>query len=92
MALRDQIDFSVIENEAERLVIDELETQLGEDAATIDEDTLLDIATYALNRVKPLYRVTLLGRLYAQAGGQTEYTQEITRAVAEAIEKIAGDI
>ena len=72
MALRDQIDFSVIENEAERLVIDELETQLGEDAATIDEDTLLDIATYALNRVKPLYRVTLLGRLYAQAGGQTD--------------------
>ena len=92
MALRDQIDFSVIENEAERLVIDELETQLGEDAATIDEDTLLDIATYALNRVKPLYRVTLLGRLYAQAGGQTGYAQEITRAVAEAIEKIAGDI
>ena len=92
MALRDQIDFAVIENEAERMVIAELETQLGEDTTTMDEDTLLDIATYALNRVKPLYRVTLLGRLYAQASGQTEYAREIERAVTEAIEKIAGDI
>ena len=69
-------------------MIEELEAQMGQDAETMDEDTLLDIATYALNRVKPLYRVTLLGRLYAQAGGDTDYNRQVEQAVSEAIRKI----
>ena len=73
MGLRDLCDFGVIENEAERMVIDEMERQLGDGAEEMSEDDLLDIATFALNRVKPAYRVTLLGRLYARAMENTDY-------------------
>jgi competence protein ComFB len=88
MGLKDFCDFSVIENEAERMVVDEMERQLGERGEQMSEDDLLDIATFALNRVKPAYRVTLLGRLYARAMENTDYIEQVRRAVQEGIAKI----
>ena len=92
MDLTAKYSFDDLTNEAERLVIEELGRQLealGESACSKDE-CVLDIAAYALNHVKPMYRVNLLGRLYANTFWE-EYGDEIRRAVREAIEKISKD-
>lgn len=90
MKLKNRIDFSELENEAERLVVSELEKQLEEvnDACTCN-DCILDMAAYALNHVKPYYRTSLLGKLYANTIENTDYMQEISSAVSIAIEKIS---
>lgn len=91
MDLRDIYSFEELVNEAERLVLDELGRQLEErgDSLYEDEDAVLDIAALALNRVKPLYRVNLLGRLYASTLSD-EHARDIREAVAGAIAKVAG--
>ena len=90
MSLEDAYNFEELVNEAERLVLSELEQQLVVQPGGIGaytEDEVLDIAAYALNNVRPLYRVNLLGRIYAQNVGD-EYMKEIRDAVGEAISKI----
>lgn len=85
--------FDELTNEAEHLVITELGRQieeLGEEHVCTNEECVLDIAAYALNHVRPMYRVNLLGRLYAQSL-QEEHQQEIRSAVRDAIEKITKD-
>lgn len=93
MALAEKYNFEDLVNEAERLVLDELESQLTSSPGGLedfDEDAILDMAAYALNNVRPLYRVNLLGRLYAQNVGD-RYVAEIAAAVAEAIRKISSN-
>jgi competence protein ComFB len=47
------------------------------------------MAAMALNTVKPLYRVSLLGTLYAsQAMNEESYAKSVREAVARAIEKV----
>ncbi|MDR2486091.1 MAG: late competence development ComFB family protein [Treponema sp.] len=91
MALTDKYDFELLKNEAEKLVFDELEKQL----ATYDDETcrcnecVVDMAAMALNAVKPLYRVSLLGALYASEAMNDEvYAQSVRQAVLNAIEKV----
>ncbi len=91
MEFRQMYDFSILVNEAERMVLDELERQLEDAEAQnicVCEDCVLDMAALALNTVKPLYRVSLLGTLYAHAADGTEYAQEIHKAVESAVEKV----
>jgi len=91
MALRENYDFSILENEAERLVTAELERRLADYEGTdmcLCQDCVLDMACLALNSVKPLYRVSLLGTMYAHARGEGEFHDEIARAVEAAIEKV----
>lgn len=90
MDLRDIYSFEELVNEAERLVLDELGQQLEDrgDSLYEDEDAVLDIAALALNHVRPMYRVNLLGRLYASTLSD-EHAQEIRDAVAKAIGKVA---
>ena len=88
MGLRDLYDFSLIENEAEKMVIDELEKQLPPEMHDDNEEWIMDLATYALNHVKPAYSVTLLGKMYAHSLEEGKYAAEITKAVSEAIKKI----
>lgn len=92
MALVDRYNFEDLVNEAERLVLDELERQLGERGleAQLREDLILDMAAYALNHVSPLYRVNLLGRLYAQNVPEA-YRAEIAAAVDAAVRKILSE-
>lgn len=92
MALADRYNFEDLVNEAERLVMDELERQLAERGALegVSEDLVLDMAAYALNHVRPVYRVNLLGRLYAQNVSE-EYAAELSAAVSEAIDKVLSD-
>ena len=90
MSLEDTYNFEELVNEAERLVLSELERQLLDQPGGVGaytEDEVLDMAAYALNNVRPLYRVNLLGRIYAQNVGD-DYVKEVTKAVAEAIAKI----
>jgi competence protein ComFB len=90
MDLRNYVDFEELVNESERLVIDELGRQIEEPEnqnLLSDEDLVRDIAAYALNHVRPMYRANLLGRLYAKSL-DAEDSEEIRKAVSEAIEKI----
>ncbi|MDA8408753.1 MAG: late competence development ComFB family protein [Treponema sp.] len=91
MALRENYDFSILGNEAEHLVISELERQieaLDGQGICFCQDCVLDMACLALNSVKPFYRVSLLGTMYAHAQGEGEYRAEIAKAVEAAIAKV----
>lgn len=92
MDLTTMYAFDDLTNEAERLVIEELGRQLEElgDRACQSDDCILDMAAYALNHVRPMYRVNLLGRLYADTLME-QHGEEIRRSVAEAIRKISPD-
>ena len=92
MNLEKLYSFEEMTNEAERCVLEELGTQLEnlKDSVCLTEECVLDMAAYALNHVQPMYRVNLLGRLYAQSLGD-EHEEEIRRAVADAITKVSRD-
>jgi len=92
MAFRESYDFDSLVNEAERLVTEELEAQLARTTGICQcQDCVLDMAAFALNNVKPSYRVSLMGSVYAKSGAKTAYTQEISRAVHDAIAKISAN-
>lgn len=91
MDLRQKYDFDILVNETERMVIDELGRKLEELAdpeICTCEDCIMDMAAFALNSLKPLYRVSLLGTMYAHAMDETEYAVLVQGAVANAIAKI----
>ena len=89
MKLIELYDFSIINNEAFNLVIDEMENQLTDEEKEDNEDFIIDVATYALNQVKPAYRATLLGKLYTQSLKESAYMDSVRKAVKEAIKKLA---
>jgi competence protein ComFB len=74
------------------MVLQELEAQLktAVDVCTC-QDCVLDMAAYALNNVKPAYRVSLMGSVYARAGGNPQLAQGIARAVREGIAKVKAN-
>ena len=91
MAFKDEYDFEFLKNEAENLVLEELGRQL--DAYTQDvcrcNECIVDMAAMALNNIRPLYRVSLLGTLYAATAKEhKEYTDQISEAVKTAIKKV----
>ena len=90
MAFKDQYDFDLLKNEAENLVINEMESQLKPGLGMcLCNECVVDIAAIALNMVKPLYRFSLLGTLYAsQAMTEVAYAESVKKAVAQAIIKV----
>jgi len=94
MALRDKYDFDFLKNEAEELILDELERQLELYSTTLCKcnDCVVDMAALAFNGVKPLYRSSLMGRLYTEtAKDQKAYAKSIRDSVFNAIEKIRNN-
>ena len=94
MALTDNYDFDLLKNEAEQLVLYELELQLDAAAPEICRcnECVVDMAAVALNTVKPLYRFSLLGTLYAgQAMNEQSYADSVQQAVAQAIAKVSAN-
>lgn len=93
MPLRDNYDLENLVNESEELVFEELDSQLSEDWAKDIcrcEDCVLDMAALALNSMKPRYRVSLLGSLYASALHEDAQERQNARlAVNKAIKKIS---
>jgi len=56
------------------------------------EDCVLDMAAMAFNAVKPIYRFSLLGSLYAaQAENDEEYAESVKQAVANAIARVKSN-
>ena len=91
MALIENYDFQYLRNEAENLVLKELERQLDSFSAPLCRcnDCVVDMAAMALNTIKPLYRVSLLGTLYAAtAMDEKAYASSVRQAVFKAIEKV----
>ena len=91
MAFIDTYDFDLLKNEAEKLVIHELERQLINERGEICRcnECVVDMAAMALNSVKPLYRFSLLGTLYAsRAMNEMAYANSVQKAVSRAIEKV----
>ncbi|MCL2211567.1 MAG: late competence development ComFB family protein [Treponema sp.] len=91
MAFIDEYDFDLLKNEAEIMVIRELEQQLKSETEEMCRcnECIVDIAAVALNSIKPLYRFSLLGTLYAsQAMTEQAYAESVKQAVAQAVKKV----
>lgn len=91
MSFHDEYDFSVLVNEKEHWVIDELERQM-ESAPEVCRcnDCVLDMVTFALNHSRPIYRATLLGAIFAKV--EDEATRiEIQEDVKLAIQKVSSN-
>ena len=91
MAFIDSYNFEFLQNEAEKLVIAELDRQLvsNKEPICLCNDCVVDMAAMALNMVKPLYRASLLGTLYvSRAMEEKEYSTTLREAVFTAIEKV----
>ncbi|MDR2103302.1 MAG: late competence development ComFB family protein [Treponema sp.] len=91
MAFIDNYNFELLQNEAEKLVLNELGKQLEayEGEICLCNDCVVDMAAMTLNTVKPFYRFSLLGSLYAsQAMSEESYAASVRQAVAQAIEKV----
>jgi competence protein ComFB len=94
MSFIDDYDFELLKNEAENLVIGEIENQLESESDQMCRcnECIVDIAAMALNSVKPLYRFSLLGTLYAsQAMSEKAYADSVKKAVAFAIKKVKNN-
>jgi len=93
MSFLNEYNFDLLKNEAEVMVIREMENQLSKvtDMCLCNE-CIVDIAAIALNNVKPLYRFSLLGTLYAsQAMTEQAYAESVKAAVAEAIKRVKNN-
>jgi competence protein ComFB len=91
MAFADNYDFENLKNESETMVLEELGRQLDASTETICRcnDCINDMAAMALNQVKPLYRVSLLGTLYtARAMEEEEYATKLHEWVEYAIRRV----
>ncbi|MCL1815063.1 MAG: late competence development ComFB family protein [Treponema sp.] len=91
MAFVDTFDFEILKNESEKLVVEELGRQLDVRKGPICrcETCVVDMAAMALNAVKPLYRVSLLGTQYAaQAMSESSYAKSLKDSVTKAIDRV----
>ena len=94
MALKDDYSLELLVNEAERLVFEEMDKQLNKETAADAcrcKDCILDIAALSLNSIKPHYRVSLLGRVYAHSIDEDKYIKAIAKSVSIAISKITDN-
>ena len=91
MPLLNVHDLSLLKNESEEVVLNELENQLNYLPGYICtcKECLLDVTALALNSIKPLYRVSLLGKIYTGvAMNENDYAAKVREAVFKAIEKV----
>jgi competence protein ComFB len=90
MAIKQEYDFDSLKNEAEELVVSEIEKQIPAhpELCTCSE-CILDVAAYALNRVRPRYRVSLLDSVFIEPEERSEYLKEIRSAVHDGIVKVS---
>jgi competence protein ComFB len=92
MGLRDAYEFDSLVNEAERMVLSELEIQIAREKGLCTcQDCVLDMAAFALNNVKPRYRVSLMGSVYAKSADHAHDALAIRRAVHEAVQKVRAN-
>lgn len=91
MALKDSVDLTRLINEAENLVIEELENQLNENensSICACEDCILDMIALTLNNLQPAYRSSYTGLVYAQELQSDKNKDLYKKEVKKAIEKV----
>ena len=94
MSLRDSYNFEDLVNETERIVLEQMEVQLNKEEfkdICKCQDCVLDMTALALNSLKPHYRVSLIGTVYAQTIDEGEYAGEVKKVVSSVIKKIAAN-
>ncbi|MCL2609833.1 MAG: late competence development ComFB family protein [Treponema sp.] len=94
MAFDEEYDFNQLKNESELVVLQELERQLALEGENLCRcsDCILDMAAMAFNAVRPKYRFSLLGSMYAaQAMEDPEYAASVRNAVATALAKVKAN-
>jgi competence protein ComFB len=93
MAFKDDYEFKDLENETERFVIQFLEEAVNADPSICTcGDCILDMATFALNQAPASYRVSLLGKLYAQAKEHNDsYMSKVKKAVLAAVKRVKAN-
>lgn len=91
MAIRDKYNLEDLKNETEEFVFQELEKQLdriSDDDICKCHDCVLDMICLALNKLKPRYRVSLMGSLYARVESD-DLEKEIVDTVSEVLMKVS---
>jgi competence protein ComFB len=92
MSIKERYDFDSLKNEAEDLIVAEIERQIPANPRLCTcSECILDVAAYALNRVRPRYRVSLLDSVYIDSEQQGTILEEIRQAVREGILKVAAN-
>jgi len=94
MAIKDSYNFENLINETERIVLEQMERQLELESSKHIckcQDCVLDMTALALNSLKPHYRVSLIGTVYANAVLDGEFAEEVKIAVAASVKKIADN-
>ncbi|MEA1910996.1 MAG: late competence development ComFB family protein [Spirochaetota bacterium] len=94
MAIKDSYNFENLINETERIVLEQMEIQLElESSKNICkcQDCVLDMTALALNSLKPHYRVSLIGTIYANTVLDDKFAEEVKASVAASIKKIADN-
>ena len=87
MKIEDSYNFEYLRNEAEDIVKEVLEKELDADNEICKcQDCVLDIVAFALNNIKPVYKTSLSGSLYAKNVRNTEYIDAAKDAVKYAID------
>ncbi|MDR0408929.1 MAG: late competence development ComFB family protein [Spirochaetaceae bacterium] len=87
-------NFENLSNITEKLALAELGRQLDNETDDICKcnDCVVDMAAIALNRLKPVYRSSLLGELYTdEAARDKNYVKSVSDAVKFAIEKVRAN-
>lgn len=95
MSLKDKYNFENLVNETERIVLEQMEIHLNLDVfrdVCKCQDCILDMTALALNSLKPHYRVSLIGTVYAKTIDEGEYAQEVKKVVSSVIKKIAANL
>ena len=89
MDINSSYNFEYLKNEAEEIVKEVLERELEKDNDICKcQDCILDIVAFALNNIKPIYKTSLTGSLYAKSARQTEYVKAAEDAVKYAIDVV----
>jgi competence protein ComFB len=91
MAFKELYDFDLLVNEAESLVFEELGKQLNDDknsAICKCQDCVLDMASLALNNIKPAYRSSFTGVVYAQRLHDGDFREQVAISVKKSIDKV----
>ncbi|MBN1518840.1 MAG: late competence development ComFB family protein [Spirochaetales bacterium] len=94
MDLEKRYDLSILVNDSERMVLDELGKRLDNAAAEgicECQDCVIDMAALALNSLRPLYHASLMGTFYAQAKAEGDYAEAVRKAVDDAIRRVKAN-
>jgi competence protein ComFB len=94
MNLEKNYDLESIVNDTQRMVLEELGKRL--EAASSDgicdcQDCVIDMATIALNSLKPRYHSSLMGTMYAHAAESGDYADAVKKAVDFAVQKVKAN-